>query len=160
MTSEAGTSTGTLHSVVREVRIAAAPELIWAFLVEPDKIIKWEAVAAEVDVRPGGAMRIDMHGDRDVALGEYRVVEPYERLSFTWGWEGDEIVPPGSSLVEITLAPDGDETVVRLEHSQLPTEESASSHGEGWEYYVGRLATVATGGDPGPDQWSDAPAEE
>ena len=160
MTSETGAAAGTLHSVVREVRIAASPEIIWSFLVEEEKVTKWEAVAATLDARPGGEMRLDMHGDRDIALGEYRVVEPFERLSFTWGWEGNEWLPPGTTLVEITLTPDGEETVVRLEHSELPTEEAATQHGEGWDYYVARLAVAAVGGDPGPDQWADAPAEE
>ena len=160
MTGDARATAGALHSVVREVRIAASPEIIWSFLVEEDKVTKWEAVAATLDARPGGEMRLDMHGDRDIAVGEYRVVQPYERLSFTWGWEGNDGLPPGSTLVEITLTPDGEETVVRLEHSELPTEEAATQHGEGWDYYVGRLAVAATGGDPGADQWAEPPAEE
>ena len=160
MTSDARAATGTLHSVVREVRIAAPPEIVWSFLVEEDKVTRWEAVAANLDPRPGGEMRLDMHGDRDIALGEYRVVEPYERLSFTWGWEGNDGLPPGTTLVEITLTADGEDTVVRLEHSELPTEEAATQHGEGWDYYVARLAIAATAGDPGADQWVDAPEEE
>jgi uncharacterized protein YndB with AHSA1/START domain len=160
MTTNTDAKAGTQHSVVREIRIAAGPELIWSFLVEPEKIIRWEAVAAEVDVRPGGAMKIDMHGDRDIALGEYRVVEPFERLSFTWGWDGNDGLPPGSTLVEVTLTPEGDETVVRLEHSQLPTDEAAVQHGEGWDHYLGRLGVAAPGGDPGVDAWADAPAGE
>jgi hypothetical protein len=29
------------------------------------------------------------------------------------------------------------------------------AHTEGWDNYLGRLAVVATGGDPGPDVPSD-----
>ena len=159
MTTNTDAEAGTQHSVVREIRIAADPELIWSFLVEPDKVTKWEAVAADLDARPGGVMRLDMHGDRDIALGEYRVVQPFERLAFTWGWEGNDGLPPGSTLVEITLTPEGDETVVRLEHSELPTNEAAVQHGEGWDHYLGRLEVAAPGGDPGPNEWADAPAE-
>jgi uncharacterized protein YndB with AHSA1/START domain len=154
MTSDAGAAASTLHSVVREVRIAASPEIIWSFLVEPDKVTRWEGVAAVLDPRPGGEMRIDMHGDRNIALGEFRTVEPYERLSFTWGWDGNDGLPPGSTLVEITLTPDGDETVLRLEHRELPTDEAAVQHGEGWAHYLGRLGVAAAGGDPGPDPWA------
>ena len=160
MTSEAGTAASTLHSVVREIRITASPEIIWSFLVEPEKVTKWEAVAATLDARPGGEMRLDMHGDRDIAIGEYRVVQTFERLSFTWGWDGNEGLPPGSTLVEITLTPDGQETVLRLEHSELPTEEAATRHGEGWTYYLGRLEVAAPGGDPGPDASAGPQPEE
>jgi uncharacterized protein YndB with AHSA1/START domain len=72
---------------------------------------------------------------------------------WTWGWEGNDGVPPGSSTVEVTLTPDGDATVVRLRHSGLPTGDSATSHGSGWEHYTARLAVAAAGGDPGPDEW-------
>jgi uncharacterized protein YndB with AHSA1/START domain len=154
MTSNAG-STSTLHSVAREVRIGAPPETIWSFLVEPEKVVKWEAAIADLDPRPGGQMRLDMFGDGTVALGEYRDVQPYERLSYTWGWEGDEGHPPGSTLVEITLTPDGADTIVRLEHSQLPTDDAATRHAEGWEHYLARLVVAAPGGDPGPDPWAE-----
>jgi uncharacterized protein YndB with AHSA1/START domain len=160
MTSDARTTADTLHSVVREIRIAASPEIVWSFLVEEDKVVKWEAGAAAFDLRPGGAMRLDIHPGQNIALGEFRVVQPFERLAFTWGWQDDDGLPPGSTLVDITLTPDGDETVVRLEHTELPTEEAAQQHGEGWEYYLGRLGIAAPGGDPGPDQWADAPPQE
>jgi hypothetical protein len=59
-------------------------------------------------------------------------------------------VPPGSSVVEIDLYPDPAGTRVRLTHRGLPPPARAP-HEEGWTHYVERLATVAAGGDPGPD---------
>jgi uncharacterized protein YndB with AHSA1/START domain len=70
MTSEAGAATGA--SVEREIRIEASPETIWGFLVEPEKVQRWQCVSADLDVRPGGRMRVDMHGDRNIAAGESR----------------------------------------------------------------------------------------
>ena len=81
---------------------------------------------------------------------------PERRLVFTWGWEGQDesegphAVPPGSSRVEVSLEPDGDGTLVRLRHLDLP-EESREIHGQGWDLYLGRLASAAVGKDPGPD---------
>ena len=57
----------------------------------------------------------------------------------TWGWQDDESVPPGSTLVEITLTPDGSDTVLRLRHTLLPDEEARASHLGGWTLYTGRL---------------------
>ena len=78
---------------------------------------------------------------------------PHSRVVFTWGWEGDSAVPPGSSTVEVSLIPDGDGTVVRLRHSGLPTAELRTRHAEGWEHFLARLAEAGAGRDPGPDPW-------
>ena len=80
----------------------------------------------------------------------HREVVPNQRISFSFGWEGDNHpVPPGSTVVEITLTPDGDATIVRLEHSGLLADARAD-HGHGWQGYVDRLAAAAEGRDPGP----------
>lgn len=160
MTSEPGATAGTAHSVVREVRIGASPEIVWEFFVDPEKAQRWEGVKVEIDPRAGGALRVDMHGDRNIATGILVAVEPYSRLVFTWGWEGHPTVLPGSSTVEVTLTPDGDDTVVRLEHRDLPSTEEAANHGEGWSHYLARLTIAGAGGDPGPDPWAETPPGE
>jgi uncharacterized protein YndB with AHSA1/START domain len=138
--------------VVREIRIRARPETVWEFFVDPAKVMQWKGVAVDIDARAGGVRRIDIHGGRDIALGEHVLLEPHRRLIFTWGWEGDAQVPPGSSTVEVTLTPDGDDTVVRLEHRDLPGADQRAKHAMGWDHYLPRLAIAATGGDPGPDE--------
>lgn len=138
--------------VEQEVRIEARPETVFSFLVEPEKMLRWKGVSADLDPRPGGVYRVDMNG-RDVAKGEYLEVVPHSRVVFTWGWEGEEsAVPPGSTTVEITLTPDGDGTIVRLRHVDLP-QDQRQPHSEGWAHYIERLVTAAGGGDPGPDPW-------
>jgi uncharacterized protein YndB with AHSA1/START domain len=82
-------------------------------------------------------------------------VVPYTRVVFTWGWEGSAL-PPGSTTVEITLTPAGNETIVRLRHTGLPAP-LADTHREGWEHFMGRLAIAAAGGNPGRDPWLDRP---
>ncbi|MDX3759526.1 SRPBCC domain-containing protein [Streptomyces mirabilis] len=67
--------------------------------------------------------------------------------------EGDP-VPPGSSRVELTFAPEPDGTLLTLTHSGLP-EPARGPHQEGWEHYLDRLAVRAPGGDPGPDSWME-----
>lgn len=137
--------------VEREVRIAASPETVFEFFTDAEKMKRWKAMEAELDPRPGGIYRAEiMPGS--VARGEYVAVEPPHRVVFTWGWEGEgQPVPPGSSVVEVTLTPDGDGTIVRLVHLGLPSEEMATEHAKGWDHYMARLAVAAAGGDPGPD---------
>jgi uncharacterized protein YndB with AHSA1/START domain len=87
---------------------------------------------------------------RTVAAGEYIGVTPPRRVVFTWGWEGDPEVPPGSTTVEIDLQADGDGTTLRLRHSGLPTSEQMASHRAGWDLFGSRLAAIVAGRDPGP----------
>jgi uncharacterized protein YndB with AHSA1/START domain len=134
-----------------EERIDASPEEVFPFLIEPERYVRWMGVESKLDPAPGGAYRVRMSDDT-VALGEFVAVEPARRLVFTWGWEGNDAIPPGSSTVEITLQEDRGSTLIRVRHSGLPDESAVQAHAEGWEKYLVRLGIVATGGDPGPDE--------
>lgn len=136
--------------ILKETRIAASPETVFRFLVDPLRMTRWLGVAAEIDPRPGGSIRIDVNG-RDVVVGEIVAIDPPRRIVFTWGWEReDSATPPGSTTVEIRLEPDGDGTRLRLEHRGLPPD-VREPHAAGWEHYLARLSVCAAGGDPGPD---------
>jgi uncharacterized protein YndB with AHSA1/START domain len=139
--------------VEREVRVAARPETVFDFFVDPEKMVQWKGRRAELDPRPGGIYRVEIN-DQAIARGEYLEIDAPNRVVFTWGWEGQEAgehaVPPGSSRVEIELTPDGDGTLVRLRHLDLP-EQSREIHGQGWDMYLGRLAAAAEGREPGAD---------
>ena len=86
-----------------------------------------------------------------VARGSFREVVPVHRLAYSFGWDGSEAVPPGSSLIEIDLIEQPDGTLLRLTHTGLPNSEQCANHADGWAHYLGRLAEVAAGRDPGPD---------
>lgn len=135
-----------------EIRIEASPETVFAFFTEPEKMRRWKGRTARLDARPGGVYRVDIN-ERAIAVGEYVELDPPKRLVFTWGWEGSDAVPPGSSTVEVTLTPDGDGTVLHLVHRDLPAGEG-TAHSDGWTHFLPRLATAAAGGDPGPDPMS------
>ena len=123
-------------------RIEAPPEVVFAYLSDSARFVKWMGVGAELDPRPGGRYRIDVDGEH-IASGEYREVDPPRRLVMSWGWEGHPTVPPGSTTVEITLTPEGGATVLRLRHLGLPDEEERRQHTEGWLLYTSRIRDVA-----------------
>jgi uncharacterized protein YndB with AHSA1/START domain len=149
-------TTADAAAVQREIRIAAKPETVFAFLIDPTKMVLWKGRRATLDPRPGGIYRVEI-SDRHTARGEYVQIVPNRRVVMTWGWEGDgNSVPPGSSTVEITLVPDGDGTILRLVHRDLPTE-ARGPHTHGWEHYLDRLTIAASGGNPGPDSFETPP---
>ena len=134
-----------------EQRIHAQPADVFPYFTDPDRYVRWMGAAATLEPHRGGAYRVRMTNDA-VAVGEFVVVEPFRRVVFTWGWDGSDELPPGSTTVEITLSEHDGETIVRLRHSRLPDDGAAHEHAEGWRKYLGRLAHVATGRDPGPDR--------
>jgi uncharacterized protein YndB with AHSA1/START domain len=92
------------------------------------------------------------------ARGEVLEVQPGRLLRVSFGWEGGSPVP-GASTLTFTLEPTERGTRLTLVHDGLADAERAD-HDHGWEHYLGRLATVAAGGDPGPDPNATAPNPE
>jgi uncharacterized protein YndB with AHSA1/START domain len=131
-----GTLDGEVVNV--SVRIAAPPELVFEFLSERDKLLRWMGQDAKIDARTGGVFWLDVNGS-DKAAGEYVEIDPPRHIAFTWGWEGSDTVPPGSSLVTIDLRVDGEDTIVELSHSGLPAE-ARQSHLDGWCHHLPNLA--------------------
>src|SRR5439155_1321669 len=72
-------------SVVREIAIAASPETVWQFLVDPERATLWMGQVATPDPRPGGVYRVDVIPGH-TASGEFVEVDPPHRLVQNWGW--------------------------------------------------------------------------
>jgi len=139
--------------VRRETHIAAPPATVFAFLTDPEKIVRWMGTEATTEAHPGGLYLVTGVGGRR-ARGAFREVVPVHRLAYSFGWEGIEAVPPGSSLVEIDLIDQDGGTLLRMTHTGLPDAAQYASHQQGWAHYLGRLAVSAAGRDPGPDPGS------
>ena len=141
-------------AIVREMHVAAAPSDVFPYFAEAEKLAAWKAVTAQAHAVPGGTFRMDVTGRGDVAIGSYIEVDPPHRVVFTWAWEGD--TTPGSKpgVVEVTLTPDGDGTLVRLIHRGVAPENQQHS-AAGWAHYLDRLARAVSGQDPGPDPWAE-----
>jgi uncharacterized protein YndB with AHSA1/START domain len=147
-----------INAVVCEKHIAAAPETVFAFFVDPDKMIRWMGTRAQLDPRPGGRYAVDIN-NLARARGEYVEVVPPSRIVLSFGWEDDPAVPPGSTTLEITLTPESDGTHVRLVHRGLPTGAAREQHEHGWSHYLARLGVAGPGGDPGVDPNANPPSE-
>jgi uncharacterized protein YndB with AHSA1/START domain len=135
--------------VIVERRVAVPPERVFAYFTDSAKWTTWQGTEAEIELRPGGIWRVNVTGD-GFASGQVVEVVPNRRVVFTWGWEQNSPVPPGSTTVTIDLVPDGDGTTIRLTHTGLPPDQ-ADLHRAGWDHYTARLAAVVEGRDPGPN---------
>ena len=100
-------------AVRREVQIAAPRATVFAFLTDPEKIVRWMGTEANMEPHPGGIYLLNMSG-KDIARGHFTEVIPVHRLAYSFGWEGNDNVPPGSSLIEIDLLDREGGTLLRI----------------------------------------------
>jgi uncharacterized protein YndB with AHSA1/START domain len=110
-------------------RVFDAPrDLVYRAWTDPKQVAKWfppdqfSAPVCELDVRPGGVIRIHMRGDDDAGefaglvfpgKGVYREVVPNERLSFTFEGEG-EGSPPPPILMTVIFEDQGRKTKITI----------------------------------------------
>lgn len=127
----------------------------FALVTEPDRLRRWLAVSARVDLRAGGEFRWTLT-PMAVAAGTVLEVDPGRRIVLGFGWE--HASEPGGSTVTITIEPAPGGTLVRLVHDGLPADQDGG-HLEGWTHFLERLERAAVTGDAGPDEWAASPAE-
>ncbi len=139
----------------KTVFIPVDPDAAFALITQPERLRRWQTVAARVDLRAGGEYRWTVIPGH-YAAGTVTEVEPGKHVVFTWGWEGATDLPPGASTVSVTLHATDGGTNVRLVHEGLTAPQEAS-HAEGWNHFLDRLVTLATTGDAGADDWAAAP---
>ena len=128
--------------IEREITINAPRERVWAALTEAKHVARWFGDTAEVDLRPGGTMRIS-HGEGfDYPLRLVRV-EPPHFLSYRWAsaYPGEQALDDNSTLVEFTLTAAGGGTRLQVVESgfariSIPPDREPTagydSHSEGW----------------------------
>jgi uncharacterized protein YndB with AHSA1/START domain len=108
----------------------------------------WTTPEAEVDLRPGGSYRLAMRdpesGQTHTVVGEYREVQPPERLVYTWTWESNPTEMQGSagSVVTVEFLDDGGATNVELTHTGFADDEIRDLHAHGWEACLANLERV------------------
>jgi uncharacterized protein YndB with AHSA1/START domain len=135
-----GESVDTL--VVRRL-IPVPRERVFAAWLDAASLAQWMRPAgmtdatAEVDPRVGGKFRVVMaRGPEQYEhTGEYLVIEPPRRLSFTWISQATDHRPT-SVTIELFEREGGTELV--LTHRQLPSSQ-IESHRSGWSDIVREL---------------------
>ena len=61
--------------VRREVQIAAPPATVFAFLTDPEKILRWMGTEATVEPHPGGLYLVNVNS-KDIARGQFTATTP------------------------------------------------------------------------------------
>ena len=145
-------TTAETVAIERELSIAARPETVWEFLVDPEKAARWMGQEVALEPRPGGLYRVDVipgsRRARRVRRG--RPAAP-ARLDVGLGARrASARRPPGSTTIEVELIPDGDGTTLRFTHRGLPSADAGQRHAHGWDHYLARLVVAARAATPAP----------
>ena len=134
-----------MNDVIIKRTIAAPRELVYGAFTDARHLAKWwgpegfTTPDAAADPRPGGAMRLDMHGpDGNVYLGggTYHELTPPERLVFSTTILAED----GTALAEfrntLTFAEHGGKTELTLSITMVHADPSVAHHTadmeEGW----------------------------
>ena len=111
----------TPDRIEREITIGAPPERVWELLTTAEHLGTWFGDAgAEIDLRPGGDLQLRW-SEYGTVHGRVEAVEPPRRFAFRWsilgGRDDDAFADATATLVEFTLAADGDGTALRVVES-------------------------------------------
>ena len=136
---------GADELVVRRV-LRFPRERVFAAWLDPALMVRWmcpgdtRSATVDLDPRVGGRFRIVMHHGRgdEEHWGEYLVIEPPSRLSFTWISAHTDRRP---SVVTVELFERGTDTEFVLTHRRLPPDK-VEAHREGWSDIVAKLDAV------------------
>jgi uncharacterized protein YndB with AHSA1/START domain len=102
-----------------------------------------EIVESRADVRTGGTYTVVLKmedGDLWRLRGEYREVDPPNRLSMTWTWVEDDPKDEQNTLLTIECKPDGAGTGLELRHELFVRTESRDNHEHGWNRCLDKIA--------------------
>jgi len=135
-------------------RVFDAPrDLVFKAWTDPKQMAQWfppkdfTAPVCELDVRPGGAIRIHMRGpDGSVFPGKgvFREVVPSERLVFTFEGEGPQRIPP-LVLMTVVFEAQGARTKLTITHRFETVEDLEAMRGptnEGLGQSLDKLADL------------------
>ena len=136
------------------IEIAAQPDHVFDHFVRPELLVRWMGDFARLEARDGGLFAVDINGV--IIRGHFVRIDRPKVIEIAWGEAGNDAMPPGSTLLRVTLTPKEGGTVVDLVHEGL-SETEAKKHAAGWPHFIDRLMVLAAGGDPGRDPWATSP---
>jgi uncharacterized protein YndB with AHSA1/START domain len=146
----------TEDRIEREVVIEAPVERVWALITQAEHLGAWFGDAgAEIDLREGGELELrwEEHG---TSRGRIERLDEPTAFSFRWAPFQDpggvEPTDGNSTLVEFTLAAEGDGTRLRVVESGFTSLEASpeqqrknyEGNSKGWSLELGELVEYAT----------------
>lgn len=154
MTGEAHSGTriiGSLRSadgkgVVRmEDRFDTEIDDLWSAVTDPERLARWMGEVAG-DLHLGGEFRFRFAASGSEGIGRVDACDPPRRLLLTMRDTDPQPGQPEEGTVEVTLAADGNQTILAWEERGMPLDLIAA-YGAGIQIHVEDLASFLAGGE-------------
>ncbi|MFI6578584.1 SRPBCC family protein [Nocardiopsis sp. NPDC050513] len=141
-------------SIERQIRVDAAPEIVYQVLSRPEHLRQWWPDEAELDPVPGATGTVSFGGGSRTEVVALTVVEadPPRRFSFRWTHDEHATATEANSLlVTFDLVASAGGTLVRFTETGFRErgweaavlEERYRDNTEGWDRCLPRLADYA-----------------
>jgi uncharacterized protein YndB with AHSA1/START domain len=134
------------RALVFEREMRHPPEKVWRALTQGKLIEEW---LMQNDFQPTVGHRFNFRATpmphwNGIVDCQVLVVEPNQRLSYSWNASGEEAAGGLKTVVTWTLTPTQNGVLVRLEQSGFRADEDANYQGAnyGWQRYLGALEQV------------------
>ena len=142
-------SAATTRSIIIEREMPHPPERVWRALTQGALSEEW---LMENDFQPVVGHRFNFRATpmphwNGIVDCQVLVVEPNQRLSYSWNASGEEAASGLKTLVIWTLTPTKGGVLLRMEQLGFRPEDEANYQGAsyGWQRYIGGLERVAAG---------------
>lgn len=110
----------------------------------PEGIVRNEGALDFTAPGPWDSTMINGEGARYKVSGQVTTVRRPNLVAFTWGWHDDTDQRGAESHVTIELTEETGGTRFVLTHRDLPDDESAARHNEGWTSSLRKLDLALT----------------
>ena len=112
---------------------------LWSALTEPGRLARWYG-EVEGDLRLGSEYRARLFASGWEGTGRVEVCTPPRRL-LVWTKQAKQ---PDEHAIEVTLAADGDQTILVIQVQGMPLDKIAF-YGAGWQIHAENLAAYLAG---------------
>jgi uncharacterized protein YndB with AHSA1/START domain len=139
----------------KELRTSASPEQVWRAFADPEVLAQWFVDRATGSAQPGETITWYFDGFGIEAPQQVMEAEPGKRLVMRSKWDAASTVP--WQILDIRIAREGGETVLRLVHSGFAEgaafEEEYDGVDSGWSIVLASLKHYL-------ENWSGKPKSE
>jgi len=137
-----------MHKITVRRHVKAPREKVFNAFTTAQALTQWysppnvsiEVLVFQFEVGHRYRFRYSMpDGSHPVLGGVYDFISQPDELAFTWVWEAPDVHANIPTLVHIQFLDKDNGTEIVLTHEQLPSEDVAIRHVEGWERTLDNL---------------------
>jgi uncharacterized protein YndB with AHSA1/START domain len=128
------------HTLERTILIRASRDTVFRYFTDSERWAKWWGAGSTIDPKPGGKIHIQ-HPTNVEAGGDVVAIDPPKQLVFTYGFTSGKPMPPGASLVTISLAEESRGTRLTIVH-KFADASARDEHVQGWRFQLSLFANV------------------